>query len=175
VYRDLLALEPGSRWTRQRLLALDLRQDQEGADALFAQAFAEQSSGNREAAIATYEALIGVAPNHRKGLFNLAYAYMGGASRADWAKSVLLFDKVLGLYPDYTEALFHLATVHRKLANRALADEYDSRYLERGQHQDLRERARSRLAETVPGSDAKGAVGRGNPGSFGFHGRATVY
>ena len=116
---------------------------------LFNLAFAHQRLGEREEAVAVYEDLLGLAPDHVQGSFNLAYAYRDGSS-AEWEKAAGLFSRVLEFNPDYTEAIFHLATVLWKLGREEEARRFDERYLEEGTHPDLRSQSQRRLATGGP-------------------------
>jgi tetratricopeptide (TPR) repeat protein len=126
----------------QRLYDLGTRDP----DVLFRLGFAHQKRGDREQAIRIYEELLEVAPAHRQGNFNLAYAYKNGDSPAEWSRSATLFRQVLSIDPDYHEALHHLATTQWNLGNAAEAAEYDSLYLEHGQHESLKIVSQERLA-----------------------------
>jgi len=114
---------------------------------LFRVAFAQQKHGSRKMAIDLYEELLRLAPRHRQGTFNLAYALMGGDGPADWSRAAELFEKVLEIDPDYAEALHRLATVHWKLGETAEAARWDRLYLEGGGgHRGLERESRRRLA-----------------------------
>ncbi len=113
---------------------------------LFNLAFSQQMLENRTKAIGFYEALLKVAPNHVKGNFNLAFAYLAGTINHDLSRSAVLFKKVLNLSPGYSEALFRLASVYWKLGNETEARRIDALYLEKGVHEELKNRSRSRLA-----------------------------
>lgn len=114
---------------------------------LFNLAFSHQRLGNRQEAIRFYEELLRVEPNHTKGHFNLAYAYLGEASSGEWSRSARHFEKVRELDPKYTEAIFHLATAYWKLDRKQEAEATDRLYLELGAHQDLRQTSRERISK----------------------------
>lgn len=174
-YRRVLEIEPSRQWAVEGLAALDRaprggdpyglaelgagrfddavailersRVERPGdPDVLFNLGFGLQRLGRRAAAIEAYEALIALAPDHRQGHFNLAYAYLDGQTPADWRRSVELFERTLAIDPSYHEVSFHLATAWRKLGDVSRAEEADRRYLEHGAHADLVARARARLA-----------------------------
>jgi tetratricopeptide (TPR) repeat protein len=130
---------------------LDLERSQP-AYLLFQVGFLHQKHGRRERAIALYERLLRVAPDHRQGTFNLAYAYLHGLTPDDWSRSATLFQRVLEIDPDYSEAIFRLASAHWKLGNQEEARESDRLYLEKGAHQELRRRSQQRLASQAGGS-----------------------
>lgn len=118
---------------------------------LFRLGFAHQKRGDREQAIRIYEELLAVAPDHRQGNFNLAYAYKNGDSPEEWSRGATLFRQVLAIDPDYHEALHHLATTLWNLGNETEAAEYDSLYVQRGQHRSLKITSQERLARRTPG------------------------
>jgi tetratricopeptide (TPR) repeat protein len=139
----------------RRLADTDPREARE-PDLLFEVAFSQQKQGEREAAIGLYEELLQLAPRHRQGTFNLAYAYMGGAGPDDWARAADLFEKVLEIDPEYLEALHHLASAHWKLGNAQAAVRWDREYLERGAgHRGLERESRRRIASQGETSGAK--------------------
>ena len=117
-------------------------------DVLFNLAFAHQRLENRDDSVRFYRELIAVDPNHRQGVFNLAYAYLHSNVEEDWRRSVSLFERALEIDPDYTECLFHLASAHWKIGNGADAEQYDRAYLNQGTHEDLKQKAKARIAGT---------------------------
>jgi tetratricopeptide (TPR) repeat protein len=119
---------------------------------LFKLGFAHQKRGDREQAIRIYEELLAIAPDHRQGNFNLAYAYKNGDSPDEWSRSATLFRQVLSIDPTYHEALHHLATTQWNLGNEAEAAEYDSLYMEQGKHPSLKSVSRERLAKRTGGT-----------------------
>lgn len=124
----------------------ELDRGKTASNALFDQAFAAQRAGRRDECIGLYERLLALAPRHRQGTFNLAYAYRYGDSAEDWNRSVALFQRVLEIDPGYSEAIHHLAAVYWKLERREEAIRYDRLYLEEGEHEDLKAASRRRLA-----------------------------
>lgn len=142
-YRRILTIDPAETWAEDELRRIVVLEPVD--DELFQLAFEYQMSGDRQGASGAYEELLASVPDHRQGTFNLAYLYLEGKSRDDWARSVDLFERVLEIDPDYVESLFHLGTAHRQLANTERGAEYDRMYLERGDHQELLARARARL------------------------------
>jgi tetratricopeptide (TPR) repeat protein len=116
-------------------------------DVLFNLGWAHDRLGRRPEALEAYEALIAIAPTHRQGHFNLAYAYLEGQSAEDWRRAAELFERTLAVDPSYHEAWFHLATAWWKLGDDARARAADRRFLEHGGHEELMARARARLGD----------------------------
>ncbi len=85
-------------------------------DSLFAAGFAHQQAARREAAIAAYEQLLDLDPDHVQVLFNLGYALIetGDVSRA--GQAIVLLERAQILQPSYAEILFHLGQGHELLA-----------------------------------------------------------
>ena len=148
--QHLLALDPKQSSVQARIQRLsnnDPSSDSVQITRLFQGAFSLQKQGKRELAIQRYETLLTHAPNHRQGMFNLAFAYMNSDDAGEWSRSEVLFKRVLEIDPDYTEAIYRLATVHWKLGQRDQAMAYDRAYLARGGHRDLRKRSEERLQQ----------------------------
>lgn len=149
-YERLLEIDRSAVWAQERIAQLR----EAGAtpagrsDELFLRGFSLQRQGQVDAAIAAYEELLALSPNHRQGLFNLAYAYLYLDTEEAWQRSADLFSRVLEVDPGYTEALFHLATVYWKLNRTDEARQADRRFLEVGVHEDLKQRSKERLEST---------------------------
>ena len=143
----LAQLEPAREGYRDRIRALEQDPGQLAVRALFERAWEAQRAGNRDECIPIYEKLLELAPRHRQGTFNLAYALRDGKSAEEWARSAELFERVLEIDPSYSEAIYHLATVSWRLERTEEAIRNDRLYLELGEHEELKAGSRRRLAE----------------------------
>jgi len=115
---------------------------------LFAQAISAQQTGNRQAAIARYEELLKLDPQHREGALNLAELLLQGKTKGEWVRSVLLYQKVLKIIdPNNVEALHHLASAYRKLGYQEQAGKYDREYQERKAHSEEQGSSEPRMAK----------------------------
>ncbi len=148
VLQYILALDSTQLWARSRIGEFENFQsslDSTASARLFTQALLLQHLGSSDLAIQRYERLLLHEPGHRQGTFNLAYAYMLQGGSGSLIKSAGLFKKVLEIEPLYVEALHHLATVLWKVGEKEEAIVYDMKYLEKGQHVDLRKLSKTRL------------------------------
>lgn len=114
---------------------------------LFVEGYTHQQNGERDKAIQVYEQILRLDSRHRQVMFNLAYAYLEGATASEWERSVELFHQVLEIDPEYVESLHHLASAYWKLGKRDQAAMYDQAFVEQAPKNNLRGESEQRLAK----------------------------
>jgi len=121
--------------------------DPENVENLFALAWEYHRQGKLEESRSAYEAVLKLDQDHRQACFNLAYILLGSDEDEELRRSIELFETVLRVDPQYVEALHHIATAYWKLGETDSARVYDERYVKLGEHAELLERSRARLAQ----------------------------
>jgi tetratricopeptide (TPR) repeat protein len=146
-YEKWVQIEPGQTAAVEATQRLRAQSRQAEILDVFTRAYAAQMEGRRSEAFRLYQELLTLDPLHRRGTFNLAYAYLEGTTAEDWSRAAELFLAVLEIDPSYTEAAYRLASAYWKLGRRDDAIRWDHLYLEGRTHPDLEKVSRRRLAE----------------------------